>query len=130
MEMVAHDTEGQDLQAAEVGVASKQSTKVFLLGVTENESPINHTGDAMVEAAGCVGWCLESSRSHGVSYPAFALLRGFLSGKQPVPSKNAFTDIRSLSLALVLPALARSSPRIRVFFVLMQGTGSVPILRQ
>jgi hypothetical protein len=67
VEVVAHEAEGEDLNAAEAGVLAHQSGEVLLFDVAEDELSIHHAGHAVVETAGGIGMGLEASCSHEAS---------------------------------------------------------------
>ena len=67
VEVVAHEAEGEDLDAAEMGVLAHQAGEVLLFDLAEDELSIHHAGHAVVEAAGGIGMGLEASCSHEAS---------------------------------------------------------------
>lgn len=64
MEVVAHEAEGEDLDAAEAGVLAHQRCEVLLFDIAEDELSVHHAGHAVVEAAGGIWMGFEASCSH------------------------------------------------------------------
>ena len=67
VEVVAHEAEGEDLNAAETGVLAHQAGEVLFFDLAEDELSIHHAGHAVVEAAGGIGMGFEASCSHEAS---------------------------------------------------------------
>lgn len=62
--MVAHEAEGEDLNAAEAGVLADERCEVLFFNIAEDEVPVHHAGHAVVETAGGIWMGFEASCSH------------------------------------------------------------------